>query len=156
LKSLADAASLELLSNAGNPTANATVRVDDVVASLVSLLPPIVEDTSLRQVGGGVKVHIAVTGGNGTVDGRTRAYLESRLFNTLRPIARDIKGIGVSLTDHSIDMSPASTCRIVLDFTSGEQIVALATADWPYAAIDEAVTKAWKEAPTRSREPAYS
>ena len=101
-------------------------------------------------------MHIAVTGGNGTVDGRTRTYIESRLFNTLRPIVRDIRRIGVSLSDHSIDMPPTVTCRIVLDFTSGEQIVALATADWPYAAIDEAVRKAWKEAPTRAREPAYS
>ena len=41
---------------------------------------------------------------------------------------------------------------IVLDFTDGKQVVAIATADWPFAAIDEAARKAWKEATTRSRE----
>ena len=97
-------------------------------------------------------MHIRVTGGPGTADGRTRAYLESRLFNTLRSVDRDIARIDVSLSYDSADVSRAVTCTIFLDFTRGEQIVATAVADWPYAAIDGAVSKAWKQVRARSRE----
>lgn len=69
-------------------------------------------------------MHIRVTGGNGTVDGRTRAYLESRLFNTLRSVDRDIGRIDVSLSYGSVDVSREVTCTVVLDLTGGEQIVA--------------------------------
>jgi ribosome-associated translation inhibitor RaiA len=97
-------------------------------------------------------MHITVTAGNGTVDRRTRAYVESRLFNTLRSVERDIGRIDLSLSYGSTDVSQAVTCTIVLDFTRGEQIVATAVADWPYAAIDSAVSQACKQLPTRSRE----
>ena len=95
-------------------------------------------------------MHIRVTGGPGTVDGRTRAYLESRIFNALRSVARDIARIDVSLSYDSADRSRAVSCTIFLDFTRDEQIVATAVADWPYAAIDGAVSKAWKIVRTRS------
>ena len=97
-------------------------------------------------------MHIRVTVGPGTVDRRTRAYLESRLFNALRPVARDIERIDVSLSYGSADRSRAVSCTIFLDFTRDEQIVATAVADWPYAAIDGAVSKAWKIVRTRSLE----
>ena len=97
-------------------------------------------------------MQIRVTGGTGTVDGRTRGYLESRLFNTLRSVDRDISRIDVSLSYSSIDVSRAVRCTVVLNFRGGEQIVATAVADWPYAAIDGAVSKAWKHVRTRSRE----
>ena len=101
-------------------------------------------------------MHIAVTGRNGTVDRRTRAYVETRVFNTLRSVERAIRRIDVSLSYGSTDAPHAVTCSIVLDFTRGERIAATAVADWTYAAIDGAVSDAWKQVPTRSRETVHS
>ena len=98
-------------------------------------------------------MQIRVTGGPGTVDGRTRAYLDSRLFNTLRSVTRDIGRIDVSLSYDSADRSGAVTWTISLDFSRDEQIVATAVADWPYASIDGAVSKAWKLVRARSLAP---
>jgi ribosome-associated translation inhibitor RaiA len=101
-------------------------------------------------------VDIAVRGEIGPVDSRTRAYVEYRVFDTLRLIERELRRVDVSLSDQSMDAPRAATCTIVLGFNSGDRIVATATADWPYAAIDRAVREAWRQVPSRPREAAVS
>ena len=58
-------------------------------------------------------MHITVTGRNGTVDRRTRAYVESRVFNTLRSVERTIRRIDVSLFFGSTEVPQTVACTIV-------------------------------------------
>jgi ribosome-associated translation inhibitor RaiA len=90
------------------------------------------------------------------VDSRTRAYVEYRVFDTLRSIERELRGVDVSLSDQSMGAPRVVTCTIVLDFSSRDRIVATATADWPYAAIDRAVREAWRQIQNRAREATVS
>ena len=97
-------------------------------------------------------MHIAVSGGNGPVDGRTRAYVEYRVFDTLRSIEREIRGVEVSLSNDSTDAPRAVRCTVVLHFFTGERFTATATADWPYAAVDSAVRGASEQAASSARQ----
>jgi ribosome-associated translation inhibitor RaiA len=100
----------------------------------------------------GAKVRISVTGRRGAVDGRTRAYVEYRVFDTLRSVEREVRHVDVAVSDEAIDVPRVVRCSVILDIAAGEQIEATATADWPYAAIDRAVRDAWRQLSTRPRE----
>ena len=97
-------------------------------------------------------MHISVNGPRGAVDSRTRAYVEYRVFDALRSVEREIRQVDVALSGQTMDVPRVVACTVILDFASGEQIEATATADWPYAAIDRAVKDAWRQLPTRARE----
>jgi ribosome-associated translation inhibitor RaiA len=97
-------------------------------------------------------VHILVSGTTGPVDSRTRAYVEYRVFDMLRSVEREIRKVDVALSGLSVDVPRVLKCTVFVEFTSGEQVAATATADWPYAAVDRAVTEAWTRLRARQRE----
>jgi ribosome-associated translation inhibitor RaiA len=94
-------------------------------------------------------MRIDVSGARGAVDSRTRAYVEYRIFDTLRSVERQLRSAEISLSDESMELPRIVTCTIALEFTSGERITASATADWPYAAVDRAVRNAWRHVSAR-------
>jgi len=97
-------------------------------------------------------VNISVRGTSGPVDSRTRAYVEYRVFDTLRSIERDIRRVDIALSSLSNDVPRVVTCTVHVEFATGERVASSATADWPYAAVDRAVGEAWKRFQARSRE----
>jgi len=97
-------------------------------------------------------VRIAVRGTRGAVDSRTRAYVEYRIFDTLRSVEREIRSVEISLSDISTELPRVVTCTIDLEFTSAERITANATAEWPYVAVDTAVRNAWRHVSARAQQ----
>lgn len=105
-------------------------------------------------------MHITVTKEGSAADGRTSAYVQYRVFDTVRSREREIRHVGVALYERAVAADGGVSCTVTIDYFAGNAVVATATADWPYAAIERALAKAWNESAQtrvpRSRDPAHS
>ena len=76
-------------------------------------------------------------------DGRTRAYAHYRVFEAFRCVASQIRTVDVSIgRDRRAGYPHRVTCTVSALLCDGERIEATATGDWPYAAIQQAATRA--------------
>ena len=76
-------------------------------------------------------------------DGRTRAYAHYRVFEAFRCVASHIRTVDVSMgRDRRASHQHRVTCTVSAALRDGERIEVTATGDWPYAAIQQAATRA--------------
>ena len=76
-------------------------------------------------------------------DGRTRAYAHYRVFEAFRCVASQIRTVDVSMgRDRRAGYPHRVTCTVSAALRDGERIEVTATGDWPYAAIQQAATRA--------------
>jgi ribosome-associated translation inhibitor RaiA len=81
-----------------------------------------------------------------TGDGRIRAYAHYRVFEAFRCVASQIRTVDVSMgRDRRAGHPHRVTCTVRAELRDGEHIVVAATADWPYAAIQQAATRARRQ-----------
>lgn len=78
-----------------------------------------------------------------TGDSRTRAYAHYRVFEAFRCVTSQIRTVDVSMgRDRRAGHPHRVTCRVLAELQDGDQITVTATGDWPYAAIQQAATRA--------------
>lgn len=87
-------------------------------------------------------MHVTLTGEHGTTDGRTRAYVDYRVFEAFRSVVREIRSVTVSLTSTPRTDEIGVTCTVRITFADGRSVVTTGAARWPYAAIDLALENA--------------
>lgn len=76
-------------------------------------------------------------------DGRTRAYAHYCVFEAFRCVASQIRTVDVSMgRDRRAGHPQRLTCTVRAGLCDGQEIVVTATGDWPYAAIQQAATRA--------------
>jgi len=76
-------------------------------------------------------------------DGRTRAYAHYRVFEAFRCVASQIRTVDVLMGRDRRPGHPVRvTCRVTVTLRDGERIEVTATADWPYAAVQQAAKRA--------------
>ena len=76
-------------------------------------------------------------------DGRTRAYAHYRVFEAFRCVANHVRTVDVAVRRDRRGGYPLRvTCMVRAELRDGEHISAMATGDWPYAAIQQAATQA--------------
>jgi hypothetical protein len=76
-------------------------------------------------------------------DGRTRAYAHYRVFEAFRCVVSQIRTVDVVIgRDRRAGYPYRVTCTVRAEVADGEQIDVTATGDWPYAAIQQAATRA--------------
>ena len=80
---------------------------------------------------------------DGVGDGRARAYAQYRVFEAFRCVANEIRTVDVSMgRDRRAGHPHRVTCTVLAELRDGEQITVTAMGDWPYAAIQQAATRA--------------
>lgn len=85
-------------------------------------------------------------------DGRARAYAQYRVFEAFRCVANEIRTVDVSMgRDRRARHPHRVTCTVLAELRDGEQIIATAMGDWPYAAIQQAATRARQQLDGRIR-----
>ena len=88
-------------------------------------------------------MEIHYSDGDHIADGRTRAYAHYRVFEALRSAASQIRTVDVSMgRDRRAGNPHRVTCTVSAALRDGERIEVTATGDWPYAAIQQAATRA--------------
>ena len=76
-------------------------------------------------------------------DGRTRAYAHYRVFEAFRCVASQVRTVDVWMgRDRRAGYPVRVTCTVSAALRDGERIEVTATGDWPYAAIQQAATRA--------------
>ena len=76
-------------------------------------------------------------------DGRARAYAQYRVFEAFRCVASQVRTVDVSIgRDPGTGYPHRVTCTVLAELRDGERITVTAMGDWPYAAIQQAATRA--------------